>query len=331
MWAALVGPQDSLSDYGTVGRGGFVYVAGFTDAEAEIAGLELQAMAGARLDGRLARAPVACDISTAAYTRLVVQVLAEAGDLEGLIGQVAGLGLQAEGFRVDVLRVPPKPALHTLETARRIADLIEGRPNLQGPVVEFAVVATEGWYAFGPIISRARRDWHDAGRRPHNFSNALPPRLARALVNCVAAAGDTLLDPCCGVGTVLIEACRVGARPVGMDIHPRRVQQARENLEFFNCAVPLHCADARKIEPAANLYDAAVVDLPYGHTSRADDRLYLEIVDAVAECARRMAVVTGADKSALWQRLGLAELAHVRVPATTLVRHVYLLAGRLSQ
>jgi len=304
--------------------GGFVYLVAFTPEEAELAALELKALTGAELDGRLAFSPMACDLAPAAYARLGVEVLAVGQTIEQVTRRVRDLGLAADDFAVKVERVPPRPSLDSPRLAAELADAVEGRPDLRHPRVTFVLLAQEGRYIFGREVTRARRDWHDAGGQPANFSNALPPRYARALVNLVAVAGDTLVDPCCGAGTVLIEAARVGVRVQGLDMRASRVEMSLANLAFFGLKAPVKQADARELN---GQFDAAVVDLPYGHTSQADDQLYLDIVGRVATCARRLAVVTGEDKAYLWRELGLQVYGLARVPAARLVRHVYLLAG----
>ena len=60
---------------------------------------------------------------------------------------------------------------------------------------------------------------------------ALSPRLARTLVNLAdLKPGQTVLDPFCGSGTIVIEAYSMSLRCLGMDSRAARVQQARENL-----------------------------------------------------------------------------------------------------
>lgn len=302
---------------------GFVYVAAFTPEEAEVAALELTCMAGAAMDGRLAEARVGCDVSPAAYTRVCVEVLARGEGLEEVVGAVEELGLDADGFAIEVLSVPPRPNFSTRQAAVALADRIRGRPNLSQPRVRFALVAREGLWLFGRVVSRARRDWHDPAQRPHHFSIALPVRLARALVNMVAAPGDTLLDPACGLGTVLIEAERVGAVVQGFDINPKHVAMARDNLEQVGCCARVEVADARALR---GQWDAAVIDLPYGHSSIADDQLYADMVGNVARCVGRMVVVTGEDRTELWRGLGLRVLGLARVAGAGVVRHVHLLA-----
>ncbi len=309
-------------------EGTFVYTANFMPEEAEIAALELRCMANVKLCDGFARSVAACDISLSSYTRLCAEVLAEADNLDEIVDKTAVLGLALEDFAIDVIRRPPRPKLEAQAVAKRLADVIAGSVNLSRPRVVCVLLAQQCHYVFGRVVSRARRDWHDAAERPINFSNSLPPRLSRALVNLVAAPGDTLIDPCCGAGTVLIEAARMGVHACGSDLNEAHLEMARRNLGYFGCAAPLRRADAREFE---GRYDAAVLDLPYGHTSRADDRLYLDIISRVAEGVERLVVVTGDDKQYLWEQLGLTIKGVARVPATNIVRHVYLLGGRTSQ
>jgi len=62
---------------------------------------------------------------------------------------------------------------------------------------------------------------------------ALSPRLARTLVNLAGLRpGQTLLDPFCGSGTILVEAYAKSLRCLGIDSRASRVQEARENVRW---------------------------------------------------------------------------------------------------
>jgi tRNA G10 N-methylase Trm11 len=63
---------------------------------------------------------------------------------------------------------------------------------------------------------------------------SIPPRLARIMVNLSLCSRDkVLLDPFCGVGTILQEAMLAGAQVTGMDIDPWCVKASRTNLEWL--------------------------------------------------------------------------------------------------
>jgi len=63
---------------------------------------------------------------------------------------------------------------------------------------------------------------------------AMPPRLAKIMVNLsFCTAGKILLDPFCGVGTILQEALLAKAKVVGLDLNPWCVEAANTNLEWL--------------------------------------------------------------------------------------------------
>jgi tRNA G10 N-methylase Trm11 len=74
----------------------------------------------------------------------------------------------------------------------------------------------------------------DIGKPNQRKIFAIPPRLARIMVNLASCtAGKLLLDPFCGVGTILQEALLAKAKVVGVDINPWCVEAARENLDWL--------------------------------------------------------------------------------------------------
>ena len=76
---------------------------------------------------------------------------------------------------------------------------------------------------------------------------AMSPRLARTLVNLAdLRPGQTLLDPFCGSGTILIEAHAKSLRCLGLDSKSARVQQARENLRWSAGGISDRGYDIRK-------------------------------------------------------------------------------------
>ncbi|MFX1561621.1 MAG: TRM11 family SAM-dependent methyltransferase, partial [Promethearchaeota archaeon] len=60
------------------------------------------------------------------------------------------------------------------------------------------------------------------------------PKICRTLLNLAGARpGDTVLDPFCGTGTLLMEAAILGMKCIGVDIDGFQVQGARSNLRWL--------------------------------------------------------------------------------------------------
>jgi tRNA G10 N-methylase Trm11 len=74
----------------------------------------------------------------------------------------------------------------------------------------------------------------DIGRPFQRKIFAIPPRLAKIMVNLgYCTSGKLLLDPFCGVGTILQEALLTRARVIGMDLNPWCVKATTENLAWL--------------------------------------------------------------------------------------------------
>jgi SAM-dependent methyltransferase len=61
----------------------------------------------------------------------------------------------------------------------------------------------------------------------HSYAGRLHPSIARGGIAAFSAPGDTVVDPFCGSGTVLVEAMGLGRRAMGVDASPLGVAIAR--------------------------------------------------------------------------------------------------------
>jgi tRNA G10 N-methylase Trm11 len=78
---------------------------------------------------------------------------------------------------------------------------------------------------------------------------AMSPRMARIMVNLSACyKGKILLDPFCGVGTILQEALLEKAVVIGMDVNPWCIKAAGENLEWVSREYGLEGPDFRVLQ-----------------------------------------------------------------------------------
>ena len=292
--------------------------------ELEVAAAELAVLAGCPVQGRVAATPVGVDVSRAAYTRFCARQLAIAADLTELRAAVTRLQLACDDFRIEVYRPAPKVVASPTEIVKSIADCISGHPNLDNPRNELVVVLTPGGWRFGQIISRSNQGWRRQSLRPHHYSHALPAQMARALVNMVAAPGDLLLDPCCGMGTVVAEALAMGVRAVGVEANPKVAGQAAENLQSLNLPANIVVADARTV---TGTFAAAVVDFPYGRSSRVPHGLYAEILRNLRPPVTRMALVMAAPGEKLLHSLQFHIHQQARVAKGGLVRYIYVVTA----
>jgi len=113
----------------------------------------------------------------------------------------------------------------------------------------------------------------DPQKRPVYRPGTLSPELSRLFVNLSRASiyrNDVFLDPFCGIGGFLLEACVIGLRTYGCDINPQYVEGTIQNLRYYDCIPNVVVADACRM-PFSRA-DAIGTDPPYGRLTRASGR-----------------------------------------------------------
>ncbi len=106
---------------------------------------------------------------------------------------------------------------------------------------------------------------HRTYKREH-VAASLRPTVAAAMVRLAdVGAGELLLDPCCGAGTILAEHLESGrnARALGGDIDKKALAAARSNLRRFQ-GVHLARWDARRLPLADGMCRRIACNPPFG-------------------------------------------------------------------
>jgi tRNA (guanine10-N2)-dimethyltransferase len=114
-----------------------------------------------------------------------------------------------------------------------------------------------------------------AGREPAQkpvfHPTSLKPKLALLLVNLSRVKkGQSLLDPFCGTGSVLIEAGLIGCKPIGIDLDEKMVSGAKTNLDFYGVKAKLLVGNALELQKyfKPNSIDGIATDPPYGRSTK---------------------------------------------------------------
>ncbi|MEN6610966.1 MAG: methyltransferase domain-containing protein [Methanoregulaceae archaeon] len=242
-----------------------------------------------------------------AFTHLVMEYLGECGpyrdDVEKLL---ASLSLESDRpFAGRVKKVEDCEITASASGLERlIGSCIRGPVSLSRPEEEYRLVCSEDRCYLGRVIGRIDRGAYNArrpGDRPFFHPGVMMPRTARALVNlALVQPGETLLDPFCGTGGILIEGELLGARTIGMDMDRFMIRGCRKNIGSSD----LVRSDAIQLPLRSRTIDAVVTDLPYGQSVsiRAEtmEHLYensLAEIHRVLKPGKRAVVVTHRDIS----------------------------------
>jgi len=248
--------------------------------------------------------------SRLAYTRVYGRVWFSTKKIAD-VGRLA----RESGLQGYVLRNQPFAIRSNVSSLldRRVGWYIDGSVDLRSPrTTVFVVRATGRYYFLAPAreVSASSFSDRDVKNRPFPHPTSLNAREARLIVNLSGVLpGELFLDPFCGVGGILIEAAKVGARVYGIDITEDAVLGALTNLRHYGLSGEVIRGDARDI-PLQGL-DAVATDVPYGRSSRVLTRnlhsLYLDALESVYSSMkgeRRCVVVADRNLSSLLDRVG---------------------------
>lgn len=128
---------------------------------------------------------------------------------------------------------------------------------------------------------------HERDDRAVERVGALKPSIAAALVQLAEIKNtETLLDLCCGSGTILIEAARMGIKVLGGDLDVQAVQTARKNMRAAGQHFRVDVWDARSLPVSTESVDAVVSNLPWGRQIVVDETLASVYQDILLESER---------------------------------------------
>lgn len=131
-------------------------------------------------------------------------------------------------------------------------------------------------------------------RRPYkqvHVPGSLKPPVAAALLRLAGVrAGESVLDPCCGAGTILIEAALLGAAARGGDLAPTALEAARANARAAGAEIDLQRWDARRLPLESGSVVHIVTNLPWGRQIEVEAdlvRYYRELLGEMQRVLRR--------------------------------------------
>ena len=270
-------------------------------------------------------------------THSVIEVLAVCdASIDALAKAVRDVELPSKPYRIRAKRIKHAD-LKADQVEREIGKWLHRRgyrADLQNPEVDLKALITEEKLIFGIEIARPDRSGFE-DRRPHLkpffHPGVLMPRIARTLVNIVQARpGERLLDSFAGTGGILVEACLIGIRGLGVDVQRSLIRGATANIIGLNCNLVL--GDAKRLPLRDDSIDAAVLDIPYGRSAsiraKSRDELLeksLTELNRVLEPSKKMAIIADRPIDGYLKDAGfnVIEIHKERVHRS-LTRHIFI-------
>ena len=167
---------------------------------------------------------------------------------------------------------------------------ILGEAEMDHPEVLLGIINLNGRWILGEAKLNSSI-WKSHIKKPYSYSNALSSRVSRALVN-IAVCNNLkckVVDPCSGIGTVVIEALSMGIDIKGYEINPLIAENSKINLNFLGYEDVITAGNMHLI---TDKFDVAIVDLPYGLFSSSTLKEQVDIMKTSRRIAKIMIIIT---------------------------------------
>lgn len=274
----------------------YIYTYACYEEERSLCALEMRSLFGSESQTSILESHVKIDPSRSPFIKERIAVIYEGESPQDLLKQVATLQVTGATFKVIYVKNggPSKTVEEGFENRRAIEKEIglhiNGVADIHHPKRLFGVMNVNGRWVFGDYV-KSESVWFRHQQKPHSYSTALNTRVARAVVNIAIPNPSSIkaIDPCCGIGTVLVEALSMGIDIVGSDMNPLILGGARENIAHFGLSGEVKLTDIRDI---TNQYDVAIIDLPYNLCSVITPEEQTEMLRSARRFARKVVMVT---------------------------------------
>lgn len=264
--------------------------------EHDLCRMEMRSFFGIDTPSNVLISTVEINPSRSPFMNERLEVLYEADLFEQITTQVEQIDLGESTFKVVCLNTtelgPTDKIGHAerRKLERQIGLGINGEPNLDSPETIFGVVTIDGKWYFGKLMI-SENIWFHHQQKPHMYSTALSTRVARAVANIAVPhpEGIQAIDPCCGIGTVLVEALSMGINIVGRDINRRVVLGSQKNIAHFGLTG--HVAVGPIAEVTDN-YDVTIIDMPYNLFTHITAEEQLDIIKEARRFTKKIVIIT---------------------------------------
>ncbi|MBD8015923.1 TRM11 family SAM-dependent methyltransferase [Planococcus wigleyi] len=276
--------------------GDYLYTYAYTNDEEALCQLEMRSFFGKDTTEKIIKSGVAINPSRSPFIKERIELFFEADTLQAIIEKSTEIDMSETTFKVIFLKINGLSEQDQVDYSgkrdveRQIGSAITGEADVHNPDVTFGLIPFEGRWYFGRYL-QSEPIWFKHMKKPREYSTALSTRVARAVANIAVPEpkGVKAIDPCCGIGTVLVEALSMGIDIVGRDINPLVVEGSRENIAHFGLSGDVNLGPIAEVEER---YDVAIIDMPYNLYTHATPADQLAILKDAHPFTEKLLVVT---------------------------------------
>ena len=273
----------------------YFYVINYPVKERELCLLEIKSLFNEVITNKYFFSSRKIDPSRSPFIKLRISILYTASSLEELVQILIDEKATYNNFKFTRFKIEGEKLDYEtwIKCVTELGKVIQGDADMKNPSIQFGITLVDDIWVLG-IYEKNTNPWEKHNFKPHTNSNSLETRTARAVVNIAVGqqVNPRMVDPCCGVGTVVLEALSLAIPVNGYEINWIVARQAKKNIAFFgydNCIIK---GDMHEITEE---YDVAILDIPYGLFTSATHQQQKDIINSSRHITQKLVIITCID------------------------------------
>jgi len=281
----------------------YLYLISSRREYAELCAMEMKYLFKERASANYHLTNQSLDISRSSFIKSQVSILYYNKSLDIIEQKMIEDKLSYNNYKIKFIEFDKVSYQIRLQSMRTLGFTIDGNFSIKNPKIEFILTKIDNIWIFGKLLQNPN-EWLERRKKPYNYSNALDVKLAKAVINIAIDNNFNLkvIDPCCGIGTVLIEGRVSGIDILGYEINPLVKHHCNLNLQYFGFIPNVTKTDMLK---TTKHFDVAILDLPYGQSSKITKEEQIALIRKTKEISSKSIIITMDNMSDIIQNTGL--------------------------
>ncbi len=300
----------------------YLYVINYPLQEKELCLLEMKSLFDKALTKKYFLSSRNIDPSRSPFIKERISILHTASSLEELVQILSDEKMTCTNFKFARFKVEEGKLDYAtwIHSVTELGKVIQGEVDMKNPSIQLGITVIDDRWIFG-LYEKNENPWEKHNLKPYTNSNSLETRTARAVVNIAVGQQiqSRLVDPCCGIGTVVLEALSLAIPVIGYEISWIIANQAKQNVSYFGYDSCIVKGDMHEI---TERYDVAILDLPYGLFSHVTDKQQKSIIHSSRRITEKLVLITCVDMDEDIASAGFTIVDCCTVTKGTFVRYV---------
>lgn len=274
----------------------YLYIINYQDYEKSLCDMEMKYIFGNVPKEKYIYSKVNIKPSRSAFIKHKISIIYSSIDIDNIVEHIRDNKIAYNDFKVNYIKSDYDDIDYNqrLQAVKDIGFVIIGFPDIHNPKVNLAITKINNNYIFGEY-EKNDLSWQRFDKMPHSYSNGLSLKMARAIINISVQNNldSKVIDPCCGIGTVVLEGLDLGIDIKGIEISKQIAHNARNNIEFFGYDRDIIiCNDMHNLKEK---YDIAIIDIPYGIFSPITYEEQVKIIKTSRKIAEKVILISFED------------------------------------